>query len=118
MPVRYLNQDERTVMESLWRHLDRHYARPVSARVLRQVTGLGSEELEAAVRSLTAEAETAAPPAAGGARTPSDGKHISVRHDANRPYLSARWARGLQGVEKLVEIRLTTEGQQYCAVRD
>jgi hypothetical protein len=117
VPVRTLDRAERTLMEALWAHLDRHYGRPLSGDEVSSLTDLDPATLERAVRSLSWPADAPPPPAAGGARVPADGV-ASARRDANQPYLEARWARDAQGRQKLMEIRLTVDGQQYCMARD
>lgn len=85
-----MTHDARMVMQALQELLQRDYARPVGAEDLRMQSGLEPEALEAAVNEL-----------AGGPR----------------PYLTAHYDEE-DGRPVLVEVRLTTDGQQFCRVRD
>lgn len=81
--------DQRTVMESLWRAMDRDYARPVAGEDVLRATGLDPAALAGAVRALA---------------------------DRPHPYLSAVFH--ADEPQRLVELRLTRDGQMYCRARD
>ncbi len=87
-----MTHDARIVMQALQELLKRDYARTVSAPDLLTQSGLETEPLKTAVVELAT---------------------------GPRPYLAARFAESGEGGEAtLVEIRLTTAGQQFCRVRD
>jgi len=81
--------DPRTVMETLWPLLHRDYVRPVSGDELLRATGLDGPTLALAVRDLMARP---------------------------RPYVDAQFDPGRP--DRLVEVRLTVDGQMYCRARD
>lgn len=81
--------DERTVMEGLWRAMARDYARPLAGDDVERFTGLDRQALATAIRALA---------------------------DRPHPYVSARFHP--DDPSRLVELRLTTDGQMYCRARD
>lgn len=84
-----LGGDERTLMESLWRFMARDYARPLSGEDVMRAAGLSPAALARAVRELASRPH---------------------------PYVEARFHP--DDADRLVELRLTTDGQIYCRARD
>jgi hypothetical protein len=81
--------DERTLMESLWRLMARDYARPLAGEDVMQATGLGPVALARTVRDLAARPHP----------------YVEARFHPDEP-------------DRLVELRLTVDGQIYCRARD
>jgi hypothetical protein len=81
--------DERTLMESLWRHMARDYARPLAGEDVLRITGFDEATLARAVRELASRPH---------------------------PYVAALFHP--QDPDRLVELRLTVDGQMYCRARD
>lgn len=81
--------DQRTVMEGLWRAMARDYARPLAGEDVQRMTGLDAASLAAAVRQLV---------------------------DRPHPYLTAAFHPDQP--DRLVELRLTRDGEMYCRARD
>jgi DNA-binding MarR family transcriptional regulator len=87
--VTTLTGNERIVMESLWRHMERDYKRPLGGELLLAWTGLDETALAEAVRRLAARPHP----------------YVEVSFHPDRP-------------DRVVELRLTVDGQAYCRARD
>jgi hypothetical protein len=81
--------DERVLMESLWRFLARDYVRPLAGEDVLRLSGMDEATLARTVRQLA---------------------------DRPHPYVQARFHP--DHPDRLVELRLTPDGQIYCRARD
>ncbi|MCL6594747.1 MAG: hypothetical protein K6V73_00860 [Firmicutes bacterium] len=89
MAAMTLTGDARTVMESMGRFMNRDYARAVGGEDLLRWTGLEPRALAEAVRAL-----------------------------AERPHPYVRAVFHPDDPDRLVEVRLTVDGEMYCRSRD
>ena len=84
-----LTGDERTLMEGLWRYMARDYARPLAGEEVLGLSGMDEDALARTVRQLAGRPH---------------------------PYMEATFHP--DHPDRLVDLRLTADGQIYCRARD